>query len=207
MPKRTPSCGCAAGIPSPTRASATLDAIRARLLQFDDVIAVRAFDNDSQATDLNGVPPQHVWIIVQGGNDEAIGEVIYQLKPAGIGTHGDTAVTVTSASGQDYAIRFQRPSEVPLYIDMTIKPTEGYVSGAVELIKAAIVQWVESNIGIGDSLKYSRLYTPINMVPGFEVTDMNIGTGPNPDGETSIDVTVAQIITADTANISITVET
>ncbi len=186
--------------------TATIDAIRAKLLQIADIQAVRVFENDGITTDGNGVPPQHIWVIVQGGDADLIADIIYRTKAGGIGTHGDTTVEYKTTSGQVYEIKFERPSIVPLYIDMTIVPTEGYSTIAPELIKAAIAEWVTENIEIGEALKYSRLFTPINSVPGFEVTELKIGTSPTPTGETSILVDVDDLITSDTVNISITVD-
>lgn len=187
--------------------TATIEAIRSKLLQVPEIQAAKVFENDQSTTDTNGVPPQHIWVIVQGGDASVIADIIYRTKAGGIGTHGTTVVDLNGLNGQIYEIKFQRPTIVPLYVDMTIVPMEGYTSVAPDLIKAAIVQWVTENMEIGEGLKYSRLFTPINSVPGFEVTDLKIGTTPSPTGETSISVDVSDLIVSDTVNILVTVDT
>jgi len=187
-------------------ATSTVDALRSKILQVEDVSAVVVFENYGASTDSNGVPPQHIWAIVQGGEDKDIAGVIYQSKPGGIGMHGDTSVSYESDSGQVYNILFERPEEVDLHVSMTIVPTDGYAAEAPEQIKKSVAQWVADNLSIGDGLKYSRLFTPINSIKGFEVTELLIGTSSPPSGETSITIDVDQVITCDTANISITVD-
>src|SRR5690606_30643715 len=112
----------------------------------------------------------------------------------GIGTHGEVSVMVTSSAGQEYEISFDRPNEVDLYIVMEILTNGDWPLDGQDQIKAAIVEWVTANIGIGDMLKYSRLYTPINSIAGFEVLDLFIGTAPDPTGDDSIEVDPDDII-------------
>ncbi len=188
-------------------AIATVDSILAKLLEVEDVQAAVVYENDTDATDANGVPAHHVWVIAQGGEDSDIAQIIYETKAGGVGTFGDTTVQYDSQSGQTYNIDFERPTETQLYVDMTIEPTEGYAADAVESIKTAIAEWVAANITIGESLLYSRLYTPINSVPGFEVTDLNIGKTSSPNGEATLDAAIDEIILSDTSNITITVAT
>lgn len=187
-------------------AIATVDSILAKLLQVEEVQAAVVYENNTDATDGNGVPAHHIWVIVQGGEDVDIAAVIYETKAGGIGTHGDTTVPYDSATGQTYNIKFERPTQTQLYVDMTIVPTEGYTTDAAEQVKAAIAAWVTENITIGESLHYSRLYTPINSVAGFEVTDLNIGKTASPTGEITLTAAVDEIILSDTTNITITVD-
>jgi len=186
-------------------ATATVDSILAKLLQVEDIQAAKVYENDTDSTDGSGVPAQHIWVIVEGGEDADIAEIIYTTKSGGIGTHGDTTVNYESESGQAYDIKFERPTQSQLYIDMTIVPTEGYAAEAVTLIKAAVAEWVTANISIGEKLEYSRLFTPINSVSGFEVTELLIGKTASPTGEVSLTAAIDEIIKSDTANISITV--
>ncbi|MBC3540667.1 baseplate J/gp47 family protein [Rufibacter sediminis] len=186
-------------------ATGTVDAIRSKLLQVSNIQSAVVIENDSGSVDEHGVPPQHIWAIVQGGDDDVIADILYRTKAGGIGTYGDTLVEYEAVNGQTYDVRFERPQEIDLYIDMTIKPLEGYPLDAVDQIKAAITAWASSNMSIGEGLRYSRLFTPINSVPGFEVTELLIGTEPNPASEASISVDVDEIIISDTANINITV--
>jgi uncharacterized phage protein gp47/JayE len=186
-------------------AIATTDSILAKLLQTEDVQAAVVYENDTDSTDANSVPAHSIWVIVQGGESDDIAKIIYETKAGGVGTYGDTTVNYESDSGQVYDIKFERPTQSQLYIDMTIKPTDGYTANAVTNVKNAIAEWVAANITIGESLKYSRLFTPINSIKGFEVTEMLIGKAPSPSGEVTLTAAVDEIILSDTSNIDITV--
>jgi len=187
-------------------ATATIDAIRSRLLQVTDLFDAIVRQNNGEFTDENGVPPQHIWTVVRGGADGDIADVLYRTTAGGIGFFGEEESEVLSESGQSYTIRFDRADEIGLYVDMTIIPNGDYPIDAEDQIKAAVTEWVAANIGIGDKLKYSRIYTPINSVPGFEVTELFIGITENPVGTESLDVGVAEILVADPSRINITVD-
>lgn len=186
-------------------ATATGDSLLARLLQVPDVQSAKVYENDTDATDANSVPPQHIWPIVIGGADEDIAQIVYQTKAGGIGTHGDTTVTYESDSGQEYDINFERPTETPVYIDMTLLTKDGYAVNTPDLIRAALVDWFRVNISIGDTLPYSRLFTPINSIGGFEVTELTIGETDNPTGTVSLTAAIDEILQAETSIIDITV--
>ena len=174
-------------------ATATIDAIYSKLLATDDVDRVVVYQNNTDATDVNGVPRQHVWAIVQGGDPNDIGTVLYQNVAGGIGTFGDETVEVESLSGQLYEMNFSRPTEVEIYIDIEILTNGGYPPNGEDLIRAALIEWFRVNQGIGQKVKYSRLFTPINSVPGFEVTSLTIGITPAPVGTVSIDLDIDEI--------------
>lgn len=186
-------------------ATATIDSLNAKLLEVENVTAVSVFENTSDATDANGLSAHHIWIIIQGGDVQEIADIIYRTKAAGIGTFGDTTINYVSDSSQTYEIKIERPTETPLYIDMTISPTEGYDTASPTLIKESIVKWVAENLSIGEGLKYSRLYTPINETKGFEVTELLVGKSANPTGEASIPANIDEILTAATENIIVAV--
>ena len=42
------------------------------------------------------------------------------------------------------------------------------------------------SLKIGEDVVYSRLYTPINSVSGFQVDSLKIGTSPSPTGTSNI---------------------
>lgn len=184
-------------------ATATIDAVLSRLLQIPNVSDAVVIENNGTTTDGNALPRQHVWAIVRGGAETTIGDVLYRTVAGGIGLYGDETVVVTSDSGQQYDIKFDRPEEVDLYIELEILVTKDFPTNGYDQIKAAIVEWVNTNIGIGDKLQYSRLYTPINSIQGFEVLDMDVGATAAPSGEVSLTVAPNQIIIADASRISI----
>ena len=185
-------------------ATGVIDAIYARLAQLVGVVDVVVLENTGTVTDGNGLPPQHIWAVVLGGDDDEIAETIFAIRAAGIGMQGDTVVPVTSLSGQAYDVRFDRPDPVDVWISIELEKTGDYPLDGDDAIKEAILAYFDSAVGIGDDLRYSRLYTPINSVPGHEVTDLRIGTAPAPSGTESIAIAIDEIARTDLANIVIT---
>ncbi|MBW1812137.1 MAG: baseplate J/gp47 family protein [Deltaproteobacteria bacterium] len=69
----------------------------------------------------DGQPAHSIWVIVQGGTDAEVAEVIYNYRNAGCGMKGDTAVNITQADSSIFEIRFDRPVAQDLYIDMVLE--------------------------------------------------------------------------------------
>ena len=186
-------------------AQSVIDAIFARVRNIPDVLDAVVRANEGETTDSDGVPPQHIWVIVLGGDDEDIGRVIYETKAAGIGSFGDETVTITSDSGQDFAINFDRPTEIEVYITVEIVKHPGFPSDGETAIVDQLVQWGASNLSIGTTLKWSRLFTPINnAAPNFEVDNLFIGTASGPTGTDSIVPATDEILRIDESRIVVT---
>lgn len=168
-------------------ATAMLDAIFANLTQLDGVSSVTVRDNRGTVTDSNGIPPQHIWAIVSGGDDAEIAEVLFKKTSGGIGFKGDEEVTVISeVTGNSTLVKFDRPISVDVYISIDITIDENiYPSDGDDLIRDALEAFGSSLIS-GDDLIFSRLYTPINSIPGFYVTDLRADIINPPTGQSNI---------------------
>lgn len=121
----------------------TADAIRAALLEVDGVTAATVFVNNTDYTDIDGVPPHAVECLLQGGLDQDIGDCLFANVAAGIATYGgESAVTVTDSQGTPHSILFSRPSPLAVYITLGVsKNTKLYPTNGDSLIKEAIVAW------------------------------------------------------------------
>jgi uncharacterized phage protein gp47/JayE len=74
-----------------------------------------------------------------------------------------------------------------------------------QAIKDAIAAYMEAQFGIGEDVVYSRLYTPINSIPGHQVNSLTIGTSPSPVGVSNIPIAFNELFSLDPNNIVITV--
>lgn len=75
---------------------------------------VRVLENASeQASD--SLPPKSIHVIVAGPPDDVVGQILYQYKPAGIATYGNTAVSYL-----DQSYQFSRPSKKNIHLEVTI---------------------------------------------------------------------------------------
>lgn len=188
------------------QARGPLDAILASVLNVNGVVDATAYENNETATTPDGLPPGHVWVVVQGGLGADIATAIARNIAAGTGTYGAQSGTVTSPiSGAEYVFNFDRPTITPLYLTLNISTTEGFPTGGIGAIRDALVAY-GSTLGIGDDLRVSRLYTPINSVQGFYVDALAVGRSPNPSEGENVEASRDERFDLSASNIVINVE-
>jgi uncharacterized phage protein gp47/JayE len=162
------------------------DAIAAEILQnAEGVLAAIVFENDTDETDDNGLPPHSIEAIVYGGLDEDVGKQIYRRKAAGIQTYGNVETSVTGLNGLIYTILFSRPAPKPVWFKvwgLKIDPMH-FPPNGMERIKYALSAYVggtgSGGLGIGEPVYYKHLPAVVYSVPGvinFELTMSNDGT-------------------------------
>lgn len=138
------------------------DAVDGAIANVEGVTRHKLFENDTETTDSNGLPPHSISAIVEGGDATEIANTIRSVKGQGVSTYGTTAVIVTDKYGNPYIIRFSRPVDVPIYVSITLKALTGYSSEVGDEIKAAVASYINS-LAIGDSVLLSRVYSPANL--------------------------------------------
>lgn len=185
------------------RAASTVDSIYSALIDIGGVEQVVVYENDTDVTDSNGIPAHSFLPIVLGGLSSEIGQAIWENKPMGIRSFGETTVVIYDSQGFAHEIGFKRPDPVPIYITLNLTKDATYPGSGDADIRSAIVAFFDANMGIGDDVIYSRLYTPVNSVSGHFVTSMYIGTAPSPTGTSNIPISFEQIATISSLNIQI----
>jgi uncharacterized phage protein gp47/JayE len=178
-----------------------LDALRNVAGVTDAII----YENDTAAVDVNGVPAHSFLPIVLGGLPSDVALAIWENKPTGIPSVGTTTVQIPDSQGFLHNISYKQPTEVQVYVKMTISNLGGMPGDADAQIKQNLVNYSDANQFIGDDVIYSRLYTPINSVSGFTVNSLTIGTAPNPTGTANIVIAFDQVGVISTENITVTI--
>ncbi|HIH9562128.1 TPA: baseplate J/gp47 family protein [Klebsiella pneumoniae] len=171
------------------------DAVDGAIANVEGVTRHKLFENDTETTDANGLPPHSISAIVEGGDATEIANTIRSVKGQGVSTYGTTAVIVTDKYGNPYIIRFSRPVDVPIYVSITLKALTGYSSEVGDEIKTAVAAYINS-LAIGDSVLLSRVYSPANLgvVSGgnaryYDIMELLIG-------RSSDDVAAANVVVA-----------
>lgn len=185
------------------RASNIIESLYSALINLEGVEEVVIYENDTNTVDSRGVPPHSFMPILLGGVGSEIALKIWENKPMGIQSFGDTQVTIYDSQGYAHVIGYQRPDPVPIYISMNITTDPNFPASGTDQIRSAIVSYFDQNQGIGDDVIYSRLYTPINSISNFQVDSLTIGTTPNPTGTSNVVINFDQLATISTANIKI----
>lgn len=184
--------------------SSPVEAIRAELLRVADVISAFVFNNPTDNTDADGIPPHSIEALVRGGADADIWAALFKSTAAGIGTHGATSGVVTDSQGFSHTVKFNRPTVLPIYViaNVTVDPAK-FPADGVEQIRDAIVEFGDAR-GEGYDVVAAALSAQAFSVPGvLNVTDLFIGIAPGPAGSATITVTTRQIADYDSARVTI----
>jgi len=165
--------------------AATDESIRAALLQeVDDVTTVLIISNRTDITDVDGRPPHSFESVVVGGDEQDIANKIWENQPSGIQPYGSITKTVVDNSGNNQTIKFSRPTNVYVWVDVdySLNNEETFPTNGEDLIKAAIVDWAEDNIQIGDDIIYQRIGIPIYEVDGVGSITIELATSATAGG-------------------------
>jgi uncharacterized phage protein gp47/JayE len=183
-----------------------VDSIYGGILELADVRHVVVYENDQDVADpVTGQAPHSINAIVDGGQAADIAQIIYLKKTIGTTSLGAEVVVINDTQGNPHEIRFARPEDVDIYVEIDLHTRPGWPVDGAQRIKDAIVAWALENQSIGDELVYSNLYSPINSVPGSSIDSLFIGTAPSPAGTANIAVDFDQITRFDTARIVVNV--
>lgn len=152
--------------------SATVEAIKARMLQdVTSVTSIQIYENRTNITSSDGIPPHAFESVIVGGTNSEIGDQLWLTKPAGIETHGNVTVLVLDSASDQQTVKFSRPVTRFgwLTVAVTSLDTEEVLPiTAIAAIKQAAVDYANSSIGVGDDIIIQRFYGPIyTAVPGI----------------------------------------
>lgn len=186
-----------------------LDGIVGAVAGLAGVTRYAAYENDTDSTDVNGIPGHNLSMIVEGGDVLAIAAAIAAKKPPGTPTYGTTSQTVIDTYGNVIPIKFYRPTEVAIAAAITIKGLAGYNADIGAQLVGAVAAYINA-LKIGASVLLTRLYLPANLsgnINGmtFEVTGLAISK--KPATPTSADVTIAfnEVASCAVSDIALTV--
>ena len=114
------------------------DGLAAALENLSDVTKVNVYQNRGNTTDADGIPGHSIWVVIQGGTDAEIGQVMDNKVAGGVGMKGSQSVNVQQSDGQIATYYFDRPSAQTLYVQLEITPLEGQTI-VYDDIKSALV--------------------------------------------------------------------
>ena len=160
-----------------------IDSMLGELYAVDGTRRVKVYENDTNTTDSNGLPPHSIAPIIDGGTDADVAMAIYTKKNPGVALYqAGTPVSVDVASpiypDNVKTIKFSRPKYVDMVIAVTIKNDGSLPSNTQDLIRDAFIEFAAGGLvpaefgfkvdgfDIGETVPYSTLYTPINKVIG-----------------------------------------
>lgn len=191
--------------------STTAQAIRADLLQVALVETVTILENDTNSTDVNGVPGHTVECIVFGpqsptdAQNDAVAEQVFASKAAGIGTYGNTSRTVTDDQGTEHTVMFTRPTLVDVYVEIELEVDADTYAGDTAVQEA--IADAAASLSPGEVVRARVLASAALDVAGVtDIVTFGMSTAPGgPFLDANVAPTVRQIVDIDTANVAVTV--
>lgn len=160
-----------------------IDSMLGEIYAVEGVRRLKIYENDTNVTDGNGLPPHSIAVIVDGASDTDVAKAIYIKKNPGVMLYqaGDPVdILVTSPTYPDNTknISFSRPYYVDMEINIVIKNDGTLPSNTQDLIREAFIEFAAGGLvpaeygfkvdgfDIGEAVPFSTLYTPVNKVIG-----------------------------------------
>jgi hypothetical protein len=158
-----------------------------------------------------GRPGHSFEIVVSGGLEATIAQTIYSAKPAGIQAYGSTVVPVTDNFGNTYQIGFSRPTEVLIYVvlsmttDLTTAQNPQFSPGSVGTIQQDLIT-IGNAVPIGGLIVgfgSNGLIGAFNSVPGILSYTLYFGRSPGPGSNANIQLAPEEVATFESTNITV----
>lgn len=166
------------------------------------------YENPTNSTDANGLPPHSISMVVEGGDSTAIATAIANHKTVGALTNGTTTVTVPTQYGASEDISFYIVSRQRISVAIGLRPINGYTAAIGVEIQDAVAAWVNAS-AVGADILYTRLFLPANLngsIDGTTYEIITLGVSIYPATPAAADVAIAfnQVAHCDPVDVVIT---
>ena len=164
----------------------TLAGTAAAIAAVPNVTRSQVYENPTNSTDVNGIPPHSICCVVEGGDPEAVCQAIYDHRGIGCNTFGGaTPITrsiVDPSNGNiSLPISYMGVTYLQVYVSYNIHPLSGYTSAVPPAIQANVLLYL-SGLSIGEDVYAGELINaaldaranPEN--PTFAIRSLSYGT-------------------------------
>jgi len=191
--------------------TSTIGGIFTAVTQVAGVTDLAAYENDTDVYDaILDIDPHTMWVIVEGGAVDEIVEAIAKNKTGGTGLKGavtgDYVETLYKPNGDPYIITntmlFDRPTEIPLYINVTATRKDPAIPVDAAAIENALVarEWAINENALASDL-YSTVYSTGST---FVATDLEVSLDGITYVATSVETAADEKYAVDVADIVVT---
>lgn len=186
-----------------------LSSLAGNVANVPGVVRSKIYENDTSVTDVNGVPDHSICVVFEGGDINAIAQVVEAKKSPGTGTFGSTTVSVLDPAGLTVLINLDELTNDNIYVSITLQAFAGYTSSVGNMIKQAVSDFINS-LDIGTDVYYEWLAGPASLYgtvynKTFKVTALTSGTTPAPSGTSDITIAFDHAAECTPANVVLTV--
>lgn len=172
------------------------------------VIAVTVFENDTGAV-RDGMPPNSIEALVEGGEDQVIFDVLWDVKGDGIQAYGTTVGEALDVEGVGHTVGFTRPGILSIWEAATVQLTPDAPADNDQVLAqlyAAALAYLDSRPSGRDVVvsKASAALADISWV--HDVQDFRVGLSSGTLGTANIPVSTRQRADGDTSRMAFTLE-
>ena len=157
-------------------------------LLYSDVEGVTfaaGYENYNDTTDAAGRPPHSIEIVVQGGTDEDVANIIWKNKAGGIRAYGKHYAYATDVNGNRQYLEFTRVNDVYLLLSITVTSSGGLDDDYAARIKSLLM---EENLSAGATIRLQKFIRPImENVSGVDYIEIRGLLSEKPEIETVVD--------------------
>lgn len=190
----------------------TPDAIRARLLEITGLERATIFENPTDTTDANGLPPHSFEAVIFDGvtpvvANNTIAQVLWDNHAAGIKIYGTASGTAVDDLGNNQTVNFSRPTVLPIYLEFDVtRDLNTFPANGVAAIQDAVATFGDTNLLTGQDVILSQLCTAVFEVTGLlDITGTRVGIAPSPTQTTNYVVGARELADLDTSRIVVNV--
>lgn len=180
----------------------TRSAVFAELSNIASVDRAYVYENSTNTEDGDGRPAHSIECIVLGGEASEIANAIYRRKPAGIETFGEQSHSILDANGDLHVIRFNRPTEVDVWVKYFLTVNQAWNSGQIAALKDLAVREIggqtsdlvyRNGLNMGDDVLTWRLVAVAGGLSGIEAITVLVGFDDDPLEDEKLDISVRQL--------------
>lgn len=183
----------------------TLDAILARVRSAEyvpDIVSAIIVENDTSGN-VGGLPPHSFMITAFGGEDNDVAQAIWDTKPAGIESSGNTLAYVLDINDASHNMYFERPVEVDISANVVVTTDGSDVSG--NDIRDAIKAYI-NNLDIGADVVYNSVVAAVMSIAGVvDATTMQIAKKGDAFGTSNITIAANEIARTTNSDVEVTI--
>lgn len=163
---------------------ATVPSIQSALLKLPGVRAATVIENYLDDPDQYGTPMRSFQAFVLGGNDQEIGDTIFNTKAGGIRPYGTVEVTTNDIGGYEHKVYFSRATEVKIHLRVLITKNNAYPANGDNQVRTSLIKFIGGQDASG------AVYSGLNM--GYDVIESQLVRGVKVDGIEDITIELSR---------------
>jgi uncharacterized phage protein gp47/JayE len=182
--------------------------IQGAISNLEGVQRCMVYENPTAAPDANGIPAYSMAVVVEGGDAQAIANMIALRKTPGSPTFGTTNIMVYDVRGIPTRINFFELILVPITVQITVTALAGFTQTIQNNIQAQVVEFL-STLPIGYDSYLTKLIAATELPEPdgltYDVTSVFQSRDGGPPQNIDVSVSFIEAAWADPTTVAVTV--